>query len=158
MCRISLPHLDFAGFHQQSHENISFCVSFWACFYKTAGVPHTRLLFVFSQTGLRNWESAGERAGAAAPSKSSTGRASSNIDSLLWTTVVDCQLLNLDTHTHTYTYTNDCAHTKRQKNIQRFAHNCAHTLQWDATSIFPYQEISGISGKGVQKDLGFLWA
>ncbi len=67
--------------------------------------------------------SAGERAGAAAPSKSSTGRTSSNIDSLSWTTVVDCQLLNFDTHTHTYTYTNECAHTKRQKK-----HRDLHTI------------------------------
>ena len=49
-------------------------------------------------SSIMQFLSAGERAGAAAPSKSSTGRASSNIDSLLWTTVVDCQLLNLDTH------------------------------------------------------------
>ena len=33
-----------------SAVEIKACDSFWTCSYKTAGVPHTRLLFVLSQT------------------------------------------------------------------------------------------------------------
>ena len=122
-----------------SHKSFNFCE-----------IPAVRLCVCNStsmQTGLRNWESAGERAGAAAPSKSSTGRASSNIDSLSWTTVVDCQLLNLDTHTHThtYTYTNDCAHTKRQKHIQ-YTEICTQLCPYSSVRCDFYLSVSGDFG------------
>ena len=98
------------------------------------------------QTGLRNWESAGERAGAAAPSKSSTGRASSNIDSLSWTTVVDCQLLNLDTHTHTHTHTHTqmIVHIQNDRNI--FTEICTQLCPYSSVRCDFYLSVSGDFG------------
>ena len=63
----------------------------------------------------------------------------------LWTTVVDCQLLNLDIHTHTYSYTNDCAHTKRQKNID-YTEICTQLCPYSSVRCDFYLSVSGDFG------------
>ena len=118
-----------------SHKSFNFCE-----------IPAVRLCVCNStsmQTGLRNWESAGERAGAAAPSKSSTGRTSSNIDSLSWTTVVDCQLLNLDTHTHTHTHTQMIVHIQ---NDRKNTEICTQLCPYSSVRCDFYLSVSGDFG------------